>query len=908
MLFQDFNADKGFSPGGGTGNINPELPGNKKPSLSDQEKNAANKAPDDKSNNVNLADKEKGGLYSGTEAASKLAAAGGAQGKAASQLINKVWGNKKRKRNTLLLGGGTGLATALLVMAFTVVASNALVTIEKTVYHEAEKIVKNETSKAGKQIASKLICRALPLNSPLCGSSPSNPADEKPNSVAQDEATAQQEGEGLRMDMDKFSFTDPTVEQNLSSQGFKVNVDPTTGEFKGITDTTTGQDVTGAEIQANPDLLARWDAAMPEFKAGLLDTYRADMVSDAGVSFEGLPDSKNATETDQAIESEVDNGATSTDITQAASGVEDGTVTETTPSSTSSSGSLSTDYQSSPTDIKAGGRIGNALKAAQDTLKGGGSGTEAIKSGVDAFGSVDPLFIATVLDIACGIYNTITGSALSQSLVMAQLLIRHGNALGTWADQLKSGTMGATTLNTIMGNLDGTSGSSKSTPFSDSAAWQRDTGNPVTNTTNPSAPNYTPDILPSAKPSPNGAAQLIAQLDSLPILKAFNFGCHVLSGFLGTVIQAAAGVIQMSTEAVECGTGVGCVAAAAEQATIIASNISAVAILQKDIIPSIISYFIPATISGTEGGAQWLNNTDAGLNLSMNDYARHLGSQPISSATATSISTKVDKAQVAFNNSQPLAYRLFSFNDTQSLVSKLAVSMPVGMSATLTRVSSYITSFPSVLLHTVSSLILARTFAATTQTSQPWLAYNTQEYGLTGQQSTQYDPLQNEQYLFSNVNYQGHSVKRIDALGNPDGSDGRPIPPNSDNNPNDLLHCFNLGYYTLITVPAYQNNCGKEINGEYVGIGQIANVPTSGSTTNPSIASVAQNYATVQSVMPNDGTIATIYCDAMGVGNDPGCEQYLLSSGQVNNDLGHFEQYILDTNVMANYLSLTQVN
>ena len=893
MFYQDFNADKGFSPGGGTGNIKPE-PGNKKPNLQEQEKNAVNKTPEDNSNGAGLADKEKGGLYSGPEAASKLAAAGGAQGKAASQIINKIWGNKKRKRNTLLVGGSTGLATALLVMALTLVASNALVTIEKTVYREAEKIVKNEADKAGKQIASKLICRALPLDSPACGSSSTNPADEKPTSAAQDEAAAQQEGEGLRMDMDKFSFTDPAVEQNLSSQGFKVNVDPTTGEFKGLTDTTTGQDVTGAEIEANPDLLARWNTAMPEFKAGLLDTYRADMVSDAGVSFEGLPETKDSTQTDQAIESEVDNGATSTDITQAASGVEDGTVTETPPSSTSGSGSLSTDYQSSPTDIKAGGRIGNALKAAQDTLKGGGSGSEAIKAGVDAFGSIDPLFIATVLDVACGIYNTITSTALSQSLVMAQLLIRHGNALGTWADQLKSGTMGATTLNTIMGNLDGTSGSSQSAPFSASAAWQRDTGNPVTNTTNPNAPNYTPDILPSAQPSPNGAAQLIAQLDNLPILKAFNFGCHLLTGFIGTVVQAVAGVIQMSSEAVECGTGVGCVAAAAEQASIIAANLSAVSIIQKDVIPSIISYFIPATISGTEGGAQWLNNTDAGLNLSMNDYARHLGSGPISSATATSISAKVDTAQVAFNNSQPLTYRLFSFNDTQSLVSRLAVSMPIGMNATLTKVSSYITSFPSVLLHTVSSLILARAFAATTQTAQPWLSYNTQEYGLTSQQSTQYDPLQNEQYLFSNVNYQGHSVKRIDALGNPDGSDGRPIPPNSDNNPNDLLHCFNLGYYTLITDQTYQTNCGVRQNGEYYGIGQIATIPNSTPPTNDGL--------------PNDSVIAQMYCNTMGVGNDPGCKQYLISSGQVNNDLGHFEQYILDTNVMANYLSLTQVN
>ena len=107
MFYQDFNADKGFSPGGGTGNIKPE-PGNKKPNLQEQEKNAVNKTPEDNSNGAGLADKEKGGLYSGPEAASKLAAAVGAQGKAASQIINKIWGNKKRKRNTLLVGGSTG--------------------------------------------------------------------------------------------------------------------------------------------------------------------------------------------------------------------------------------------------------------------------------------------------------------------------------------------------------------------------------------------------------------------------------------------------------------------------------------------------------------------------------------------------------------------------------------------------------------------------------------------------------------------------------------------------------------------------------------------------------------------------------------------------------------------------------
>ena len=163
--------------------------------------------------------------------------------------------------------------------------------------------------------------------------------------------------------------------------------------------------------------------------------------------------------------------------------------------------------------------------------------------------------------------------------------------------------------------------------------------------------------------------------------------------------------------------------------------------------------------------------------------------------------------------------------------------------------------------------------------------------------------------MFSKVSYNGQSVRRIDALGNPDSSNGTPIAPNSDTNPNDLLHCFNLGFDTLITNSTYQNNCGSSVKGQYVGFGQVSSdtyQSQSGSTIN--LKTTAQNDAIVQQSLPNDSTIANIYCGAMGFSNDTTCISYLLSSGQVNNDLGHFEQYILDTNVMSNYMDLTRVN
>ena len=186
------------------------------------------------------------------------------------------------------------------------------------------------------------------------------------------------------------------------------------------------------------------------------------------------------------------------------------------------------------------------------------------------------------------------------------------------------------------------------------------------------------------------------------------------------------------------------------------------------------------------------------------------------------------------------------------------------------------------------------------------MVYGVTQYAFTDGEVDKYDPIQNEQYLFTNVSFNNISVQRIAALGNPNtdivNTSGDEI-DGSNLIANDLLHCYLDNYADLQENTLSGNggvidsNCGSIGDYDYT-----ANQP----------ADLADEASAL------DSTILDIYCTAMNA--PPGSKYYngwtdssgIYHSGcnavvtpQISDDIGHFRQYILDVHVMKDYMSLT---
>jgi hypothetical protein len=847
-----------------------------------------------------------------------FAAAGSetALAKRAAQKIKTTVGNHKKS----FIGAGlTGIALTFIIIGFTFIAADALINIENTLLHEADKIAETFEEVGDRSMMSVLVCRAIPSScktNPIDPNEPKGPAEEEPadpTAAGQEAASA---GEGLSEDLDDFSFASPTVENALAKEDIQVDtttVDGTT-EATGLVDTTTGEPITADEITTDPNIAGRFEAAENEWGASMENNYEPDLEADAGVSFEGLPDTPDD-DTQQSIE---------TDITQ-------GDDISPTTAEVGENGTNADELD----EIKTGSaQLNKALDATTEAAaQPGTTGGEAVAAGVKAFdiSPANALLLSALATTACTIKDSVSAAALSRVPQIISLLIRHGNLLITLADQLKTGNLTSPQVSTIMNDLSGQSGQTDSDgvadeaslPFSSSAAWFRASGLPVTNTTNPAGGNYTPDISNANLPSTNGASNIVFALDNLiSDATLSSLICPILTSGFGFFAQTAFGLIQFSSEIAECvGTITeACVGGIAQQSAITAIGVAGIEALNHIILPDVIKYFTPVGINGSEDAVQNLNDSDAGLNLSFNDYARHIGAQPVSNSTAISLSNQANADLVAYNNSQSWTYRAFAISDPESLTSRLLAEMPLNLTASLYGVAHYFTNIPTVLANDFSSIFLHTVFAATSTADQyPWQAYNTYEYALTAPQVNAYDMVTDETWLNSPVTYtftiggcakynkarticlistsktETVSVNRIAALGNPDNSNGTPVAPDSDTNQNDLLHCFNDSYTTLIEANAGTNGvdpiCGN--------IGQLSYNGASGSDP-------------PTPVLPTIPDIATIYCTAMqklnsdvNIGN---CVGYLEGTSQVTsgtNDLGHFEEYMLYTHEASDFISLS---
>ncbi len=765
----------------------------------------------------------------------------------------------KHKKGALIGGGVGGGLIIVAVLAFGGLVSYEIVHIEENLLGYETKIETRIEKKAANDLLQRMICWQLKAG---CKSGPNTEDNNKPTN--QEEATAQQDGEVLTEEMDKFDLTNPKIKADLASQGIKEEIDPTTGQLTGLEDAQGNQ--IAEDISNNPVAASELEAALPEQAVGITEVYRPMLVDQAGVSFSGLPDNAD-TNVEKTVETEVDVGAGPEDFANASGEV---TAQNEQPPPKTNPADLPEYTQAS----EATGKLGDAINAVDKAEQSGASGTAATEAGVKAFGGFsDPLFLSSIATTACTLKHSVVSAAIARVPTIITLLMRHGNVLLSIADQIKTGHITSKEVGSFMSLLNGNPSappgpngqpSQASLPFSSSATWQEATGGKVT--------SANPGMSPAALPTANSGTTIVNEINGVMSKLGLNLGCNILTSWFGTLVQVGMGIGQVVTDIGSFGT---------TQVAITAAVLGFQSTLQDVVLPHVLQYFTPVGINGGENSVQWLNNAGAGINLSSADYARRMGGVPLTTNQAGAIAKKATQAVQVAQAAKPWVERTFALSDPYSLASRLALDMPIGLNQTVASIENVMINLPSEIMHNLAVIFNSgRAFAAATSTASydPGYTNGITQYGFTSGTINQYNPITNEQYLFSNITYNGKSVRRIDALGNPNTYVDS---PSGDPNNNDLLHCFVDSFYTIEIAAQKTPNQGAD---QYCH----------------SMGSFDYNGTNNPTSQPTNADVIKIYCNALG--NPTGCASGIAP--QINNDVGRYRQYLLDTHVMADYTSM----
>lgn len=812
---------------------------------------------------------------------SKVAAKG--RGIGFSKVFGKFASNKK-----VMIGGGS-LGAAILVgavLGFSFISTYTLDTISQddvSYQSSAEQDVE-------KHVARKLFTKIL------CWQNPSSCQDDPEDDTK--EPTAEP-GETLTDEMENFDISNPAVVDDLGKVGIKVNLN-SANEFTGLTD-ADGNPITADDILNNTDgIFDTIEDGLPEWSVGQLDSFRSFMYDIARADFDIMPNT-SGDNVDQDVDKAIDNGAQGEQAAQQAEEEQE----ESEPSNNAPPDEVNT-YQN-------GQGLSADLVNAEDTVeKDVDSGESVEAAAADAahdFGvsEVGSATAATAVIDTCMLQKVVTEAADSRLPEIMDLLIRNGTTTESLASQINSGDLTgseykqATELYTGNPNAPATnpdgSTDQDDEPFSDSAAWQRITGQTVT--------AETPDIDSSALPTSTDSVNLVNSMSSdLKIIPGESALCTLSNSPFSFVVSAAGIGAQVFGDGASLG--------AAQVATTAAITAFQVALLTK-ILPSIVQYFVPVQLLGQQDSVQRMNDTDAGLNLAYNNYSRSMGGVPQTNSEAdqefSSASTQVADA----NSRLSLSDKLFNIHNPNSLIAKIGLDIPVGFSSMFSSLSSYLTGggFIHSILHGLAVDLTPHTYAQGSATN-PGQPYGITQYGFDGNEN-EYDPVANEQYLFSDITYDGQSESRISMLGNPNNFVNS---PSGDTDNNDLLHCFVDGYTQLLisgsgTGSSYNFTPGtaaSQDQGADENCGVIGTYDYSNDGVGSSNLSTDSNSP---SEMPNNYTAASIYCQSLlqsSSNNNQQCINSLLASGQINNDVGRFEQYMVDLHVMNDYTSLISNN
>jgi len=802
-----------------------------------------------------------GGFYNKSSSAGSALVQGakvGASGEvsATKTIIRGVSGLFVAHKKGAIIGGGVaGFFIFLAIFGAGFLVTHELVSIEKTLTKFEFKIEQHFEKKD----ASKIFKRLINL-----GASKS-----KPSPIAADEK--------LTTEMDAFDITSPQVVSDLAKAGI---TETTKGGLLTGLKNSSGQDITQDVANNTNGAFDAVETALPEWNVGQVEAFRPTLTEHAGSVFDPSTTTKPL-DNNKAIVDEVLNGATETQLVDAAA-VSDN---ETPPQNATSDNPIV--QNANATDLTQ-----QILDTANTDLEAGKSASAVVGDVSSKVGSQlgTPLLANTLVQDVCSVDKVATEASKTRVPKMLTLLVRHGTLLISLADELKAGALNGKVVNKVMGLFNGDPSAQSSInptthqvvanpaslPFSSSSGWQSATGG-----------SGGVPIDRSSLPTKNAGTTVVSDING--VLKSSQVGaftCSVENSPFGSIIGGllnGAGVLLG-------GFSFGWLEAA-QIAGITAFQYA----IQHVIIPDILKYFTPFGMYGLENSTQWLNNADAGLNIASNDYARSLGANPVPNTTATQIASTATKQQNIADSHLSWVDRTLALSNTDSLASRILTHVPIGTAATINGAVSYIVNIPSYLLHNLSTIFYPSASALTAPPSAPGQVYGITQYAFTDSEIAKYDPLVNENYLFGSVTFQKNSVRRIDALGNPNtatvNTSGDELNSTGSLGTMDLLHCYKDSYTDLqLNTGGVDNNCG--LIGDY---DYNANTPT-----DPSSQATAL-----------DNTIVNIYCTALGA--PPGSALYsdattgcrTVVSGQVSDDIGHFRQYILDVHVMSDYTSLT---
>lgn len=776
------------------------------------------------------------------------------------------------KKGTAVGGGVIGFFIFLIVFSAGFLISHELVTIAETLFKYAFVIEEHFEKKADSTLMQKMVC--MRTKNCKSGTDPDNPTDDENSSPsAAQEAEAVSSGEELTVDMDTFPITSLTVIDDLAEAG--ITETSSKGALTGL-ENSSGDDIT-QDIASNTDGAAdAVELGLPAWNVGQEESFIPLMAEHAGATFDPITP-ENEDNPDKAIEDDVLDGATQSQIAADAS-VEDNQAQPSKNDTTQTD--LFNDGQQDT------GVLSNEINATNQAIDSGKSSTVAIADGEAAASNLGPTLLAsTAASDLCSIKAVVGIAALERVPKILTLLIRHGSLLISLADELKSGDLSSGVVSSVMQLYNGdptaapttasngtTTPAEASLPFSSSSAWQSASGG-----------SGGVAIDASALPTANAGTAVFNNINHYIKLSVVGpLVCAVENSPFGFIANGIAGGVQLFTS--EFGSTV-----------IAAAGVLAVQqTIQHVLIPEILKYFTPVGLDGLEDSVQETNNDSAGLSAASSDYSRSLGANPVTNTTATQISSEATAQQDVAESRLPLVDRTLALSNPDSLASHILDNMPVGIAATINGAISYLISIPATIFHNLSTVFSSRVSALTQVTPAAQAAGITQ-YAFTDSALDKYDPIANEQYLFTNVSYGGNSVQRIAALGNPNTAtlnlSGDEVDSSGNSVTNDLLHCYLDSYADLQEVTTL--GTGIDTNCYVAGVYDLGDYDYE---TNTPVSATEQDAAL-------DNTIVGIYCNALNAAGNPKCLTKVAP--QVNDDIGHFRQYILDVHVMKDYMSLT---
>lgn len=509
-----------------------------------------------------------------------------------------------------------------------------------------------------------------------------------------------------------------------------------------------------------------------------------------------------------------------------------------------------------------------------------------VKAGLKSINKLgNSLSLAGIATTACTVKESFQVAADRRVPKLITLLMRNYGTLKSLASELNAGRLTSRTVNQtallyfgnkgLFPNKDGTP-KEASFPVTRSAAWHR--ASKVTVDSNPKSPYYTPDITPGMTPTKSGPTRFVDRIQKILNATGLELACDTLTSKAGLIAQTGLTAIQVVAN-------IGTFGAA--QAALLAGGVAFNIALETEILPAIPDLFSNLGGTGTNSAVANGNNDEVGGNLAWKDYGRStLGAIPVSDATAKQANDVADADQLREKQSQSLAYRTFATSNADSLLSRLIMRIPLDTQASIASMGSYFANFPFTIMHTLSTVFAPPSLQAASNTGCKSDPHCITGYVLTdtmidrygnkqtnGGKSTAY--LDNENYLFGTVSYDGKSVKRIDALGNPNTYKAS---PEGDSNNDDLLHCFVNSHEQLAPMSDGSNDATRE---------NCGSMGSYDATSEPPVA-------------PNNHTVAGIYCKALGSNKyDTRCMDAV--NNQISDDFNRYCVYQAFATVARTY-------